>query len=275
MLRTGPIEYRREAGGPGTIAIFHGGHMRAALPLGERVFRERGFSVLVPSRPGYGLTPLTTVRTPNDFADTVAVLCESLNIDELTAVVGVSAGGRSAIAMAARHPRLVRRLILQSSVSSLPWPDRRTRSAASMVFNPKVEAATWSAVRTLMRIAPEKGLSALLGSLSTRPGDQVLADLDETERTELVSLFSRMRSGHGFLNDVTTAADPDVASRVTQPTLVIASQSDGAVPIANASQLVTSIRDARLVVSGALSHFIWFGSAASPLDREIHAFLAE
>lgn len=110
MLRTGPIEYRREAGVPGTIAIFHGGHMRAALPLGERVFRERGFSVLVPSRPGYGLTPLTTVRTPNDFADAVAVLCESLNIDELTAVVGVSAGGRSAIAMAARqatHPAVL------------------------------------------------------------------------------------------------------------------------------------------------------------------------
>ncbi|MFC7641943.1 alpha/beta fold hydrolase [Streptosporangium lutulentum] len=61
------------------------------------------------------------------FADVTAELCRDLGVGRLAAVVGISAGGRTALAMAARHPHLVERLILQSAVGFLPWPDRRTR----------------------------------------------------------------------------------------------------------------------------------------------------
>ncbi|MGW3351801.1 alpha/beta fold hydrolase [Nonomuraea rubra] len=40
----------------------------------------------------------------------------------VAAVVGVSAGGRTALTMAARHPHLVERVILQSSVGFCPGP---------------------------------------------------------------------------------------------------------------------------------------------------------
>lgn len=69
-------------------------------------------------------------------ADVTAALCAHLGIREVTAVVGVSGGAPTAVAMAARHPAFVERLILQSAVGPLPWPDRRTYIGAQVVFGP-------------------------------------------------------------------------------------------------------------------------------------------
>ena len=63
LLSQGVVEYRFDRRGGATVILFHGGHMNAALALGEEVFAEAGYSVLVPSRPGYGRTPLTTGTT--------------------------------------------------------------------------------------------------------------------------------------------------------------------------------------------------------------------
>jgi hypothetical protein len=41
------------------VVIFHGGHVQAGLALGEEVVAEAGYTPLVPSRPGYGRTPLS------------------------------------------------------------------------------------------------------------------------------------------------------------------------------------------------------------------------
>ncbi|MFI9561569.1 hypothetical protein [Nonomuraea endophytica] len=55
-LTAGPVEYRLERRGEAAVVILHGGHMRAGLALGEEVFGAAGYTVLVPSRPGYGQT---------------------------------------------------------------------------------------------------------------------------------------------------------------------------------------------------------------------------
>jgi pimeloyl-ACP methyl ester carboxylesterase len=57
-------------------------------------------------------------------------------------VIGVSAGGPTAVTMGARHPRLVRRLLLLGAVGFGPYPDRRTRLGAHVVFNPVAEPVT-------------------------------------------------------------------------------------------------------------------------------------
>ncbi|GAA3012454.1 alpha/beta fold hydrolase [Streptosporangium longisporum] len=142
-LAEGVVEYRLEGDGPRTVVIFHGGHMRAGLALGEEVFTASGHRVLALSRPGYGRTPLTTATTPAAFADLTARLCHEPGVERVAAAVGVSAGGRTALTMAARHPHLVERVILQSAVAFVPWPDRRTRLAGRLVFNARAEAITW------------------------------------------------------------------------------------------------------------------------------------
>jgi pimeloyl-ACP methyl ester carboxylesterase len=271
-LAAGPVEYRLGRAGVGTVLVFHGGHVRAGLALGEDVFTAAGYGVLAPSRPGYGRTPVRTGGSPAGFADATRELCEHLGIGQIAAVVGTSGGSHTAITMAARHPDLVTRLILQSAVSFLPWPGRTTRLGAHLVFGPATESLTWRAIHALMRRAPDRGLRLMLGPLSTGPAGTVLAGLSQTDRATLVALFSRMRSGHGFVNDLRPT--PDVTAEVGQPTLVIASRQDRAVPFAHARSLASAIRHAELVTSQAGSHFIWFSGDYPQVADRIRGFLS-
>src|SRR6266511_1560275 len=173
----GAIEYRLERRGEATIVVFHGGHVRAGLPIGEEVFAELGCSILAPSRPGYGRTPLGTGTSPAGFADATYELCRQLGIDTVAAAVGISGGGPTALTMAARHPDLSRRLILESAVGFLPWPDRGTRIGARVLFNSFTERITWAVVRGLLRLGPTAGLRFMMRSLSTEPPTRVVAAL--------------------------------------------------------------------------------------------------
>ncbi|MGC7102778.1 alpha/beta fold hydrolase [Amycolatopsis lurida] len=271
-LDRGAVEYRFDQRDGATVVLFHGGHMNAGLALGEEVFLDAGYSVLVPSRPGYGRTPLSTGTSNSGFADVTRSLCDHLGVTRIAAVVGISAGGRTAMTMATRHADLVERVILQSAVGPLPWPDRRTLLAARVGFAAPVERITWSAVRALMRTAPDTGLRLLFGDLSTLPARQVLKGLSAEDRRALIDLFCRMRSGRGFLNDL--AAGPGDADEVSQPTLVIASRKDGAVAFTHAEATAAAVRHGRLVESDADSHFIWFSQDWPAISDTIRDFLA-
>ncbi len=272
-VSAGQVEYRLERRGDAAVIVFHGGHMRAGLALGEEVFADLGYTVLAPSRPGYGRTPVQTGVTPSGFADVTRELCSQLGIHDVAAVVGISGGGRTAVAMAARHPELARRLILESAVGSLPWPDRRLRRGARIAYNAVTEKATWRIVRALLSVAPTTMLLTFLRSLSTEPPDVVLASLTDQDRSFLLSLFSRMRSGHGFVNDL--RAMPDLTADVRQPTLIIATRNDGAVPFAHAESLAAAIRGSELVVSDAESHVIWLSRDYPAIAERIRTFLGK
>ncbi|MCK2244339.1 MULTISPECIES: alpha/beta fold hydrolase [unclassified Crossiella] len=273
-LDHGLVEYRFDQRGSATVLVLHGGHLNAGLALGEDVFADAGYSVLAPSRPGYGRTPLATGTTTSGFADVLRSLCEHLGIARIAAVVGVSAGGPTAMAIAARHPDLVERVILQSAVGPVPWPDARTRLAARIAFVPATERVTWSVVRAIMRLAPDLGLRLLLGDLAALPAKQVVRALSAEDRRMLIELFSRMRSGEGFRNDLATLrAGADQV--VTQPTLVIASRNDGAVPFAHAEALSAAIRHSRLIESAADSHFVWLSHDWPAISGKIRDFLAD
>jgi pimeloyl-ACP methyl ester carboxylesterase len=256
------------------VLVLHGGHVSAAVPLGERDLLGLGLRVLAVSRPGYGRTPLATARTRTGFGDAVAQLCRYLEIDTLAAVVGMSHGGPPAVALAACHPELVERLILESAVSSLPWPGRATRVGAHLAFNSWTEPLTWRLTRALARWAPGVFLRTMLGALSTGSGSRVLADLSVADRAEVLDLFRSMRASHGFLHDVREPVDPGLEQRVRCPTLIIASRQDGQVPPRHAEHLHHRIPGATLSWSHAPSHLIWFGSSAQERREHVTRFLA-
>jgi pimeloyl-ACP methyl ester carboxylesterase len=241
--------------------------------MGEEVFADAGCTVLAPSRPGYGRTPLSTGGSVAAYADMVFDLCARLKIARVTAVVGVSGGGPTAATMAARHPELVERLILISAVGWLPYPDSRTRAGSRVVFAPRVERLTWAGVHALARRAPEVLLRTMMRSLSTLPAEQVIAALSTEDRGQLLALFTVMRSGGGFVNDLRPT--PDVTAQIAQPTLVIATRTDGGVPFSHAQSLTASIRQAKLIESQADSHFVWLGPDWPTIAARIRAFLGE
>lgn len=270
-LPGGQVEYRLERRGGAVVVVFHGGHMRAGLALGEEVFAEAGYTVLVPSRPGYGRTPLSTGTSVAGFTDIVRTLCGQLGISRIAAVVGVSGGGPTAVTMAARHGDLVDRVVLISAVGWLPWPDRRTRLGAHVVFTAATGYLTWAGVRLLARVAPGTCLRLLLRGLSTRPVGEVVPGIAAADRALLLALFAAMRSGRGFLNDLSPT--PDVTADVDQPTLVIATRNDRGVPFAHAESLADAIPHAELVESQADSHFVWCAPDWPVIAERIRVFL--
>ena len=271
-LSHGLMEYRLERRGPRTVLMMHGGHMRASLPLGEEAFAEAGFMILAPSRPGYGRTSITT----EGFCDAVAELCERLGIGSVAAVVGQSAGGLSAVTLAARCPALVERLILQSAVGPLAWPDRWTRLGSGLAFGPRTERLTWGLMHMLVRRRPALALRLLMHDLSVEPA---LAELAESHRALALELFERMRSGSGFSADLRDLRDieayRETAAGVGQAALVIASPKDGAVPFSHARVLAGLLPNARLITSRASSHFVWFGDDYPGIAETIVGFLDE
>jgi pimeloyl-ACP methyl ester carboxylesterase len=271
-LAAGPVEYRLDRRGPATVMMMHGGHMRAGVALGEEAFAGAGYTVLAPSRPGYGRTPLSTGTSVAGFADVTRALCDHLGIARLAAVVGTSGGGPTAVTVAARHPDLVERLVLQCAVSWLPWPDRWTRLGARALLGPAAERATWASWRLLVRATPTVALRVMLGSLSTLPPARVVAGLRPEDRAALLALFIQMRSGAGFRNDLEPT--PDTTAGVRQPTLVVATRHDGGVPFAHAESLTAAIAAAELVESHALSHVIWLDPDAPRVAAAIRAFLS-
>jgi pimeloyl-ACP methyl ester carboxylesterase len=272
---SGPVEYRLTGAGPQTVLVLHGGHLSAAVPLGESDLLELGLRILAVSRPGYGRTPVTTASTRTEFADVVAQLCRHLEIDRLTAVVGMSHGGPSAVALAAGHPELVEGLILESAVSSLPWPEGATRVGAYLGLNPWTAPLTWRLIGMLARWAPEVFLRTMLGALSTGSGSRVLADLGVADRVEVLALLRSMRASRGFLHDILQSADPSLETRVQCPTLIIASHEDGQVAPRHAEHLHRYIHGASLIWSHAPSHLIWFGSSAHERTDALKRFIAE
>jgi pimeloyl-ACP methyl ester carboxylesterase len=267
----GQVEYRLDRRGDAVVVVFHGGHVRAGLPMGEEVFAAAGDTILAPSRPGYGSTPLSTGPSVQRYTDVVRELCAHLGIARIAAVVGISGGGPTAATLAARHADLVERLILISAVGWLPYPDRLTRLGSHLVFTAMTERLTWAGVRTLAHVAPDMCLRMMLRSLSTRPVDEVVAALRAEDRAMLLALFAQMRSGRGFLNDLRPT--PDITARIDQPTLVIATRNDGGVPFAHARSLARTIRHAELVESRADSHFVWLGADWPAIAERIRAFL--
>ena len=278
-MSRGAVEYRLERRGPRAVLMMHGGHMRASLPFGEEVFADAGYTVLAPSRPGYGRTPLTTGTSPEGFAQVAAELCGRLGIGSLAAVVGQSAGGPSAVTMAARCPALVERLILQSAVGPLAWPGLRMRLGGKVAFSPRTERLTWALTHVLVRRAPTAGLRLLLRGLSVQPAGLALAAMTEPHRTLAAALIARMRSGSGFSADLRSFADTAAyrrtAAGIGQAALVIASPNDAAVPFTHARALADVLPNARLIASRASGHFIWFSDDYPAIAAAITGFLDE
>ncbi len=272
-LPGGQVEYRLEPRGDAVVLVFHGGHTRAGLAMGEEVFASSGCTILAPSRPGYGRTPLSTGPSVQEFTDVVRTLCADLGYDRVAAVVGISGGGPTAATMAAGHPGLVERLIMISAVGWLPYPDRWTRFGSHIGFAPAVEGITWAAMRALIRLAPNASLRMMLKSLSTLPPGEVMAALRGEDQAVLLDLFAHMRSGRGFLNDFHPT--PDITGRIGQPTMVIATRTDRGVPFAQAESLARTIRHAELVESPAHGHMVWLGPGWPAIAERIRMFLSE
>ena len=120
------------------------------------------------------------------------------------AVVGISAGGRTAVEMAAHDPRRVRRLILQSAAPALgPWPESRAqRLVAPSSSGPGPDRSPGPPRGSCSPGEPHLGTRAVVNPLTNLSPEACLNRLTPTEREDVRSLFCQMASGTGFRNDL-------------------------------------------------------------------------
>ncbi|WP_157813906.1 alpha/beta fold hydrolase [Microbacterium sp. BR1] len=252
----GPVEYR-EVGRGMPLLLLHG--TPGGSDQGVAAARVLGLDarVIAPSRPGYLGTPLSVGRTPIEQAVAMVALLDGLEVDRAV-VLGVSGGGMTARALAARHPGRVRGLVLWSAVGApmrIPaWP---------LLHGPLSRRAVEEALLRRLRRSPRLLVG---GARDARSVDAALA-IAET-------VFPIGDRRDGLANDALQARRFDVgsASKITAPVLVVHGTQDRNVPYRHATRAMHSLPHARLVTVPGANHWTTAGDPAAAVA--LAAFLA-
>src|SRR5215469_6844461 len=262
--KQGLIEYRSVGQGP-AVLVLNGGHTNCHSPLGhEAFFLAQGYQLIIPSRPGYGRTPSSTGKRAEAFADALVSLLDRLQLDQVI-VIGISAGGPTALQLAGCHPERVSKVILQNAAIDGRYASGMIRLGTYVLFNPLLERVIWAAFRGFGRVAPQAALKSLMWGLTRLPIDQVLSAMSPDQQQTALAFLQASRSGSGFLHDIHHQCGD--LGRVRVPVLVITSKYDGLVSASHAVYVEKHIPQAQLFISEAESHLMWF----STHDREIQA----
>lgn len=266
----GPIEYAEEGSGP-PVLLLHGDWSCCRERVVHPPLANAGFRIIVPSRPGHGRTPLTVGASAAAAADAMAAFAAAIGIAR-AAVVAVSSGGPTAVALAARHPRLVSALVLQSAVAcspSTPW----ARPASHRRLFTRRLGLRWRLLRLAAGVAPRLVARRLLAIGSTRDTLDARARLRRSDLEAVRRFFSCDASGAGSLADWRhEVSDADLAA-IRAPTLIVHARDDRSVPYAGAERAHALVRGSLLAGVGSGGHFLWFGPGAEEVTQRVIAFL--
>jgi pimeloyl-ACP methyl ester carboxylesterase len=259
VVRTsaGPIEVATTGEGPAVLLI-HGipGTWRQCVPLAEDLV---GSKVILPSRPGYGRTPVRTGRTYAAQADAFAALLDTLGIAR-AGVVGLSGGAPIAIELAHRHPERVHGLVMGCAMA----PHLITAPLSMRIVKvPGVAPVVSALVRAIGRRRAkdpafvdaeiEKALTAQ--ELARAKADSRIKD--DLLRHELGHMAAP--SGiHGLRNDIlqidqARRTDPP-AYDVKCPTLLLHGDTDTVIPIDHGRFYASILDDAEFVTFENAGH---------------------
>jgi Predicted hydrolases or acyltransferases (alpha/beta hydrolase superfamily) len=264
----GPIEYRFEGSGP-TILVLNGGHCSRDTRLSHERLVQHGFSVLTPSRPGYDSTPDYAGKSAIAAADALAALLDNLQV-QVVDVIGISAAGPTALAFAQQHPDRIRKLILESAVTT-DW-DEQTKKRSRIGFG-RMEKITWAFMHLMLKLFPIVMIKALLHDLTVLDVDEVLERMSKEDLIFIKRMLQTSRSGTGFMNDIEHHVDR--LDTIAAPVLVMYSPHDRTVSSKNALRVADEIKNYELYAVNSDTHLIWIGKTADEVSQKRLSFLKE
>jgi pimeloyl-ACP methyl ester carboxylesterase len=262
----GPIEYRLEGNGF-TVVVLNGGHCSRETRLSHEKLTEYGFSVLTPSRPGYDSTPSEVGKSAQAAADALAALLDTLQIATVD-VIGISAAGPTALAFVQQHPNRVRRLVLESAVTT-DW-DEQTIRRSRLGFG-RAAKVTWALMHIMLKLFPTVIIKTLLYDLTILNVNLVLQRMSPDDLVFIKRMLRTSQASTGFLNDIEHKVNNLAA--ITKPVLVMYSPNDGTVSIKNARRVASEITTCELFEVPSDTHLIWIGNSAKDVWQKRLSFL--
>lgn len=268
----GKIEYSFQGQGK-PILFIHGGHVNCRETIFQKGIDSEAFCFITPSRPGYGRTPLTDQnKTPKGTADLIIALLDELKFNKIT-VIGISAGGLTALEIAANYPNRIENLVLLSALTK-KWlvETDKVYKGGKKLFAPRMEQFTWLLYRTLFSLFPQIMARIMFKELSTyRP-----IKFTKEELQELKQITVNMRSGEGFSNDLDQTVGQEIFAKIECPTLILHSNYDNKVGISHPLTAKDKIKNSKLVTyNNRWGHMLWFGSGYEPILNELKQYIGK
>lgn len=263
--RAGALEYAVAGNGPPVMMIHGtGGGFDQGLLFAAKL-RQRGFSIVAPSRFGYLRSAFPDDASPVHQAETLVDLLDHLGIDRLP-VIGGSAGALTAAEFALRHPDRCARLGLLVPAANLTNRDPVEFTALQRLAVGAVlgsDFAFWA----LSRLAPGQMMRTLL---ATDPAllESVSAEEQLRARTILDQIFPIGRKIDGLRTDGywAGAPSPTAYDQISVPTLILSCEDDLFGTARTARLLAERIPDADLILYPTGGH-IWLGHDDDLADR--------
>jgi pimeloyl-ACP methyl ester carboxylesterase len=193
---------------------------------------------LVPDLRGFGDSPMSGPYTMDRYADDIAALLQSQQIDRAV-VAGLSMGGYVALALWRRHRHLIRALVLADTRPTADTPEGAAKRLELM------ELARTDGVDAVVA----KQLPGLIGK-STREKQPGLVD---RIKSELVR--SSVEGIAGALDAMRTRPDSSpLLAGINVPTLVIVGEEDAITPVQDARIMHAAIPGSRLEIIPEAGH---------------------
>ena len=271
QISPGLIEYTLTGSGP-TVLVSHGTSSNCFSTAETEPLVAAGFSVVIPSRPGYGRTPLEVGRSAAKAGQALIALLDCLQV-QTCAVVAISGGGPTGVALAADFPQRVTRLVLAEAIS---WPEHRPNEPTyknQAAFYGPMHNVNWALLGLMSRLSPRGMARQTLAIFSTHDPIDGLSKLSTEDIGKICRFYQGHSSRSGALTDATHTVGKDVLASVRQPTLVIHSREDNSVPFAHAEWSLKYIPHAQLCEAGLTGHFFWVGPDFSRISQQMVAFL--
>lgn len=257
------------------IFIMHGGHSNCKEELGYKTLLENGFSIITPSRAGYGGTSKELGESLSVACEYYAKLLNHLNIKKVH-LVAISAGGPSGIYFAAKYPEMVCSLTLQSAVTK-EWltPKDKEFKAARVLFRPKTEKYTWKLIALINNLFPRFIFNKMFPSFSKLTPDEANGMLSKEDVEAIRKMNNRQRSGYGFFIDLVQIDELaiDNLQAISCPTLIMHSKYDGSVPLEHPYYAHKNIHTSELCLLDTWGHLIWLGNSSKQTDEKLIEFL--
>lgn len=252
----GPVEYTLLGHGPLIMAV-HGGNDNCYSDIGQEELARLGYRVLIPSRPGYGRTPISLGKSAAEQAGVLKALLTALGVEK-AAVIALSAGGPTALEFARLYPESTVCLILEEAVTKT-WVSRFSPQywAMKWIFDPKRQAGFWRGQREQFNRDPKGTMLSLAKMFSLCKPADVIAQWDEADIAAYQAMLYSFDSGSGFIHNIDHKARD--LQDIHVPVLIIHSRYDRDVPFSHAEYAHRLIKKSELYEAPALSHLINLG----------------